>query len=55
MVAAVAPSVGLSQLLELDVFLATHGWWPWLLLFGFIVIVILTVVATVMLRRRQSA
>ena len=35
-------------------FLASHGWWPWLLLYGFIAIVVLAVIATFTLRRRQS-
>ena len=31
---------GLTPTTEVDVFLATHGWWPWLLLYAIIIGVI---------------
>jgi hypothetical protein len=37
-----------------DVLLATHGWWPWLLTFALILIVVAFVIAY-LLRRRRAA
>jgi putative exporter of polyketide antibiotics len=33
--------------------LATHGWWPWLLTYGFILIFIACVIAYFVKRRRS--
>jgi hypothetical protein len=38
--------------MEVDVVLATHGWWPWLLTLAVILIVVAGVVAYVVRRRR---
>jgi membrane protein implicated in regulation of membrane protease activity len=37
------------------VLVATHGWWPWLLTFAIIVIVIAFVIANFVKRRKTSA
>jgi hypothetical protein len=37
-----------------DVILATHGWWPWLLTFAVILIVIAYVIAYFVKRRRAG-
>ena len=37
-----------------DVLLATHGWWPWLLTYAAIAIVIVFAVRYVMKRRRAT-
>jgi hypothetical protein len=34
--------------------LASHGWWPWLLTYGLILILIACVVAYFVKRRRQA-
>ncbi len=39
---------------EVDVLLASHGWWPWLLLYGAIAIVIVLAVVYFLKRRRAT-
>jgi hypothetical protein len=39
---------------EVDVLLATHGWWPWLLLYGAIIIVVGYGIYYFMRRRRTA-
>ena len=39
---------------EVDVVLATNGWWPWLLLYGAIAIVIVLAVVYFLKRRRAT-
>jgi uncharacterized membrane protein len=34
--------------------LATHGWWPWLLTYGFILILISCVIGYFVKRRRKA-
>jgi hypothetical protein len=38
--------------MEVDVLLATHGWWPWLLLYAAILIVLVGVIAYFLKRRK---
>jgi hypothetical protein len=38
--------------MEVDLLLATHGWWPWLLTLAIIVIVIVVAIAYFGRRRR---
>jgi hypothetical protein len=40
---------------EVDMLLATHGWWPWLLTYGLILIVIAGAIAYFLKRRRTAA
>jgi hypothetical protein len=44
--------MGLTPTTEVDVLLATHGWWPWLLTFAVILIVLAGVIAYFVKRRR---
>ena len=44
--------MGLTPTTEGDVLLATHGWWPWLLTFAVILIVLAGVIAYFVKRRR---
>jgi putative exporter of polyketide antibiotics len=46
--------MGLNPITEVDVFVATHGWWPWLLTL-FILILITCVIAYFVKRRRAAA
>ena len=39
---------------EVDLLLSTHGWWPWLLTFAVILIVIAGVIAYFVKRRRAA-
>jgi hypothetical protein len=45
--------MGLKAKTEVDVLLASHGWWPWLLTFAVIAIAIACVIAY-FVKRRQS-
>jgi hypothetical protein len=38
---------------EVDVLVATHGWWPWLLTLAIILVVVAFVMNYVVKRRRQ--
>jgi hypothetical protein len=40
--------------MEVDVLLATHGWWPWLLMYAFIFIVIASGITYVVKRRKAA-
>jgi hypothetical protein len=44
--------MGPNPTTEVDVLLATHGWWPWLLTLAIIVIVIACAMAYFAKRRR---
>ena len=46
--------MGLTQQTEVDVLVATHGWWPWLLTLAVIVIVIAFVISYFAKRRRAT-
>jgi hypothetical protein len=46
--------MGLKPKTEVRVLLATHGWWPWLLTFAVILIVIACVIAYFVKRRRGA-
>jgi uncharacterized membrane protein len=46
--------MGLSPTTEVDVLLATHGWWPWLLTFALILAVIAFVIAYLAKRRKAT-
>jgi hypothetical protein len=37
------------------VLLATHGWWPWLLMYGLILILVACLVAYFVKRRRATS
>jgi cytochrome b561 len=44
--------MGPTPTTEVDVFLATHGWWPWLLTLAVIIVFVAYVVAHFVRRRR---
>jgi uncharacterized membrane protein len=44
--------MGLTPTTEVDVLLATHGWWPWLLTFAVILIVLAGAVGYFIKRRK---
>ena len=46
--------MGPNPTTEVDVLLATHGWWPWLLAYFFIFILIAAVVVYYVRRRRAT-
>ena len=39
---------------EVDMLLATHGWWPWALTYAFIIILIASVIVYFVKRRRAA-
>ena len=45
--------MGLTQQREVDVLVATHGWWPWLLTLAVILIVAAFVINYFVKRRRS--
>jgi len=45
--------MGLTQQREVDVLVATHGWWPWLLTLAVILIVAAFVINYFVKRRRE--
>jgi hypothetical protein len=47
-----ASVMGLAQLRRFDVVLATHGWWPWLLLYAFILILVAVGIRYILKRRK---
>ena len=48
-----AARLGLTPTTEVDVFLATHGWWPWLLLYA-VLIGVVAAGGVYLLRRHRS-
>ena len=46
--------MGPNPTTEVDVLLATHGWWPWLLTYAAILIVIAVVIAYFVKRRKAA-
>jgi hypothetical protein len=44
-----------TQTTEVNVFLATNGWWPWLLLYAGVIIIVGCFIAYFVKRRRTSA
>ena len=44
----------LTPTTEVRVFLATNGWWPWLLLYAAIIAIVVYAVVSFMKRRRAS-
>ena len=46
---------GLFLTMEVEVFLATHGWWPWLLTYAVLLAVIVVAVVYFVRRRRGRA
>ena len=46
--------MGLDSMTEVDVLLASHGWWPWLLTYAAILILIASGIAYFVRRRRAA-
>ncbi len=46
--------MGLTPMTEVDMLLATHGWWPWLLMYAFIIILVASVVVYFVKRRKAA-
>ena len=46
--------MGPHPITEVDVLLATHGWWPWLLVYAFVLIVVASVIFYFVKRRRAT-
>jgi uncharacterized membrane protein len=47
--------MGLTQKTDVDVLLATHGWWPWLLTLFILILIACGVIAYFVKRRRAAA
>ena len=45
--------MGLTPIAEVDMLVATHGWWPWLLTLAIILIVVAFVINYFVKRRRE--
>jgi hypothetical protein len=45
--------MGLTPIAEVDMLVATHGWWPWLLTLAIILIVVAFVINYLVKRRRE--
>jgi hypothetical protein len=45
--------MGLTPITEVDMLVATHGWWPWLLTLAIILIVVAFVINYFAKRRRE--
>jgi hypothetical protein len=46
--------MGPNPTTEVDVLVATHGWWPWLLMYAFVLIVVASVIVYFVKRRRAA-
>ena len=46
--------MGLTPITEVDVLVATHGWWPWLLTLAIILTVVAFVINYFAKRRRKA-
>jgi hypothetical protein len=44
---------GLTAITEVDVLVATHGWWPWLLTLAILLIVVAFAINYFVKRRRE--
>jgi formate hydrogenlyase subunit 4 len=45
--------MGLTSITEVDVLVATHGWWPWLLTLAIILVAVAFVINYFVKRRRE--
>ena len=46
--------MGPTPITEVHMVLATHGWWPWLLMYAFMIILVASVIAYFVKRRRAA-